>query len=227
MDYLHKRSTYIAISAVSFVFFTVLSYLMWIGFEPFYNLNQNFFLNIIEGELAQYMTFWRVVTSFGGFLFLSVLTLFTATYFYHKRNIADATIYAVGMLGGLFLVAALKYFTAVDRPDYVYAVEETFSFPSGHTALSAIFLIVTGYLYASQKTNSHKKIVLSITVLVSLLIAVSRLMLGEHWLLDVVGGYLLGLFFASFVILFFTRGPARGHTSPGELSVESQNRGIL
>lgn len=210
MNFLHKRLTYICISALSLFLFVLLSYMMWISYEPAHNLNQNFFLSTIDTNISSYSTFWRIVTSFGGFVFLAVLTLFTSTYFFYKRNIVDALIYAVGMSGGLVLVGAIKHVTAVDRPDYIHAIEETFSFPSGHTALSVIFLIVTGYLYASNKTMQYKKVVLLLTLAASLLIAISRLMLGEHWILDVVGGYLLGLFFASSVILFFSRGPARG-----------------
>jgi undecaprenyl-diphosphatase len=183
---------------------------MWIGYEPLFELNQTFFLNTINSELSSYTTFWRIVTSLGGFVFLSVLTLFTATYFYFKKNITDALIYVLGMLGGLILVASIKHYTAIDRPDYIYAIEETFSFPSGHTALSVIFLIVSGYLYAVDKSSSYKKLVLSLTLALSILIATSRLFLGEHWVMDIVGGYLLGLAVSTSIILFFTRGPARG-----------------
>jgi undecaprenyl-diphosphatase len=210
MDFLHKRSTYIVLSAVSFILFTILSYFVWIGYEPLQNINQDFFQSIINSQVADYRTFWRFVTSFGGFVLLTVLTFFTAIYFFYKKDITDALIYAVGMSSGLALVGIIKQITSVDRPGYIYAVEQTFSFPSGHTALSVIFLLVTGYLYTIGKTNTHKKLVLALALILSILIAASRLALGEHWIIDIIGGYLLGLFIATSVILFFTRGPARG-----------------
>ncbi len=205
MHFLHQRKTYLVISIVSAMFFIVLASLLYLGFGPAFKLNTFVYNLIISSQLAELSIFWRIITTFGSVVFLATLTIFTTLFFLLKRNSIDALIYVLGMSFGTAIVAFVKYLTAIERPDYVYAIEQTFSFPSGHTTLSVIFLVVTGYLYASNKSSQHKKLVIVAVIASSLMIAISRLMLGEHWLLDIVGGYLLGLSISSGIILFFTR----------------------
>ncbi|MGM0432258.1 MAG: phosphatase PAP2 family protein [Spirochaetota bacterium] len=67
---------------------------------------------------------------------------------------------------------------------------EGFAFPSGHTQGATTF-------YISLSVFLGKKRWLVAALFVSLLVGLSRIYLGVHWPVDVLGGYILGLLIAS------------------------------
>jgi membrane-associated phospholipid phosphatase len=204
-DILYTQKWYAYISLVLALLFGLLTYFVYTYNEVLLSLNENIFLYLISTDIASEVLFWKFVTFFGGPIFLGIATAVCAIYFFLKHDIYDALVYAGGMLGGLILVVLFKYFTAIERPEYIHRIEESFSFPSGHTALTTIFVFLTVYVYIRLAAHSHRYIGLCIAVVLSLIIAYSRLMLGEHWLTDIVGGYLLAGAWVSAVIFSFGR----------------------
>jgi undecaprenyl-diphosphatase len=102
---------------------------------------------------------------------------------------------------GLFLVVVIgraltesqKYWIARARPDLEahLVVVKTSSFPSGHAASSMIFFVALALAF----TPGHRwrRVAVAGAMLLSLLIGLSRVMLGVHWPSDVVGGWSFGL----------------------------------
>jgi undecaprenyl-diphosphatase len=79
-----------------------------------------------------------------------------------------------------------------------YYINEQFSYPSGHTA-RAVFLGITFYslfmIHNSlfKRKKLHVQVAFGALVLLYILIvAISRIYLGHHWLSDVIGGGILG-----------------------------------
>ncbi|OGY58129.1 MAG: hypothetical protein A3E61_01495 [Candidatus Colwellbacteria bacterium RIFCSPHIGHO2_12_FULL_43_12] len=79
------------------------------------------------------------------------------------------------------------------RPELAFYNEHTFSFPSGHAALSVVFYgFIAYFLFRSIKKWEKKVAVLCAALFIISLIGFSRIYIGVHFLSDVWGGYLLG-----------------------------------
>lgn len=105
------------------------------------------------------------------------------------------TALAIGIMKTLFMSA---------RP--ANALMQVFSggpsFPSGHSAMAAALFIVVAYLFMSGvRSLAKRESLLVLGVLTVMLVGVSRLILHVHWATDVIGGWSLGVFVSTGMIL--------------------------
>ena len=79
------------------------------------------------------------------------------------------------------------------RPEVAVYTEYSFSFPSGHATIAVAFYGFLSYLLMRFVRNWKRKVNLFFAgILIILAIGLSRIYLGEHYLSDVWGGYLVG-----------------------------------
>ena len=71
----------------------------------------------------------------------------------------------------------------------------TYSFPSGHTASS--FAAATVFIRTDMRLTS-------LIVVIAVLISFSRLYLRVHYLSDVIGGVILGVFSGTIIVTMFS-----------------------
>ncbi len=137
----------------------------------------------------------RDVTGLGGNAILTFVTLAVAGYLALLRKRAAALLVLVTVGGGVALSTALKLAFQRPRPDLVPHGAEVYtaSFPSGHAMLSAVtYLTLAALLIQVQVQWRAKTYVLTLAILVTLLIGVSRVYLGVHWPTDVLAGWCIG-----------------------------------
>ena len=82
----------------------------------------------------------------------------------------------------------------------------TTSFPSGHATLSAIAYLTLGALFSGLHASAGFKIYfLTLAVLLTIAIGISRIYLGVHYPTDVLAGWCVGAAWAIFCWALFTR----------------------
>jgi membrane protein DedA with SNARE-associated domain len=89
------------------------------------------------------------------------------------------------------------------RPELAVYAEHSFSFPSGHATTAVAFYGFVGYLLARFAQSGDRKVNISfITILIIIAIGFSRVYLGEHYISDVWGGYLVGAMWLIIAVSF-------------------------
>jgi len=102
------------------------------------------------------------------------------------------------MVGSTLISLAVKGVVARPRPPedtmHVPGSEATASFPSGHTIGAATLLLVAAYLTTSRRHSHARVVAWTVATLVGVvLVALSRLYLGYHFLTDVLAAVALAV----------------------------------
>ena len=91
----------------------------------------------------------------------------------------------------------LKFIIRKPRPPRIQIVQENgFSFPSSHAMIAFTFYGFIIYLLCTNIKN--KAIKYSVTILLSILvilIGISRVYLGVHYVVDIIGGFIFGFIY--------------------------------
>ncbi len=141
----------------------------------------------------------RDITSLGSVSVLVLITAATIIYQLLIRRPATALLMFVAVAGGQVLSSLLKVGVDRPRPELVshLVTETSLSFPSGHAMLSAVTYLTLGSLAARFLPGRTIKVyVLSLAVLTTLLVGISRIYLGVHWPSDVLAGWCAGFAWA-------------------------------
>ncbi len=169
----------------------------------------------------------RDLTALGGVAILTLTTLAVVGFFLMQRKLAT-TLYVLAAVGGglLFSIAAKGFFDR-PRPDLVPygSLVTTSSFPSGHSMMAAVVYLTLGVLVARTLPLIRLKVyVLTLAVVATLLVGVSRVYLGVHWPTDVLAGWLAGFLWATMCMMGARYLVRRGTVAPGPFQKPPQTR---
>lgn len=100
----------------------------------------------------------------------------------------------IAALGAIGLNVLLKHLFGRARPALWNRIVDVghYSFPSGHAMVSLVIYGLIGYILTT-KFPQHRRLIISLTIILIGAIGFSRLYLGVHWPTDVLAGYAAGL----------------------------------
>lgn len=156
------------------------------------------------------------ITALGSFAVLGLIVLAALVWLLLLRKVGAAVLVAISVGGGVLLSSLLKSSFGRARPDLVphADVVHTLSFPSGHAMSAAVVYLTLGALLARAQEHRRLKIYLiTVAVILTLLIGISRVYLGVHWPSDVLAGWCVGSAWALLcwaVALWLGRAVGRG-----------------
>ena len=139
----------------------------------------------------------RIISTIGSFLSLATLAVIVGLWVWRR---GWSPILAVVPLASLIVASLTSTFAKShygrERPPVaVHATKVTLAaFPSGHSADSAAFFLAAAFVLAlTVATRKWTKVALvAAGAIAAGLVGLSRLVLGVHWLSDVVAGWTLG-----------------------------------
>ncbi len=164
------------------------------------------------------------VTFVGGGIGLPILTVIIGGLFWWRRHtLAPLFILAAAGAGSLAMTMVGKAIIGRARPPLALAVppyEHSPAFPSGHTLNSTTLALVAGYLVLLAADRRWLRwLTIAVALAFPIIIGLTRVYLGHHWLTDVVAGWMLGAAWSAVVItshrLYLTvRGHLADHPHP-------------
>ena len=139
------------------------------------------------------------VTALGGETVLTIAVVVTLGALAVERLWLTAALALAATVSGSLAVDLAKHVVARPRPDVVPHLVEvsSMSFPSGHSANSAIvYLTLATLLTQVIPRAALRRYVIAIAVVLVTAIGVSRVYLGVHWPSDVLAGWSFGTLWA-------------------------------
>ncbi|MCK6462306.1 MAG: phosphatase PAP2 family protein [Candidatus Pacebacteria bacterium] len=156
-------------------------------------------------------SFFKTVTYLGEWSIVLAVAIIVALVLITKGKKVYALTLALITFLSIGSVFILKY--AIQRPRPIDGIidETSFSFPSLHAVLSVAFYgLIIYFLWERFKSPRFRFFKILFGLVLVLFIGFSRVYLGVHYLSDVLGGYLLGLFWLTAgIYASFKSGKAR------------------
>jgi undecaprenyl-diphosphatase len=137
----------------------------------------------------------RDVTALGGVVTLGMLTIAVCGYFWLQQKPRMALFVMLSIAGGSLFNSLLKEIFERPRPDLVphSTAAAMSSFPSGHAMMSAVVYLTLGALLAHASSKlSIKLYILGWSIVLTIMVGVSRVYLGVHWPTDIIAGWIAG-----------------------------------
>jgi undecaprenyl-diphosphatase len=149
--------------------------------------------NFIELHRVDFLTNIAEAISFLGEKTLVIFLFFILLVFlWTKRHRLEAVLAILVFVAGIIATQSEKWYFQIARPTGSLVEIDGASFPSGHAssfALLAGIAVIALWSFIHQKWQ--KNVLVFVAVLLSILVAISRVYLGAHWTSDVIGGLML------------------------------------
>ena len=180
-----------------FTYLKIILFLLLVFVAVYYPTNE---FDVITSNLLQIKILGQtakiISTIFNDKILLLIMVLLSAFLFWIKEAKKAIFIFFSAGFGGLILFI-IKYTVQRVRP--LPDVFDGYSFPSGHSTIVVVFFI--SLLFVINK----KKFLSMLAIFAIIAVPVSRVVLGAHFLSDVVAGLLLGSIVVDFMKVYYKK----------------------
>lgn len=168
-----------------FLMIDVFKYDILISDVRFYNFITTHFNNPFMTKM------FKIITEFGDAIILITLNILAYIFFKDKKI---GLLLTISLGSSCLLNLILKNIVQRVRPMFPHLVNASgYSFPSGHSMVSMAFYGLLIYIVYKKVDSKIKYFIITCLVILILLIGLSRIYLGVHYLTDVIAGFALSL----------------------------------
>ncbi len=154
-------------------------------------------ISIKNNLLLAFATLLSFFASFEGLIIVLFFLVFLL-----KSN-KKRTFLFLDLLGSGLIVYLTKNIFIRERPIIGQMTLKDYSFPSGHSFFAVSFYGFLLYLLLKDKNVKHRKLKIGILSFLIITIPLSRLVLGVHYLTDILGGITLGLAYLFALLMLY------------------------
>jgi len=186
---LKKNNIIFAITLI--LLFTILSFL--INSHITTNFEINFYKEITE-HMSNILTLIMKIISYMGNT-LIVILICIVLILIPKIRWKYGLVVSIGVITSTMFNNLLKVIFLRERPNVLQLINEnSYSFPSGHSMINmTMYSLLAILLFKNIKNKTFKYLIPSLVMLIPIIIGVSRVYLGVHYITDVIGGWIFGL----------------------------------
>ena len=187
------KKTYQLYASFGLVLFVMLGYLVKFFPASLKGVDRQVQL-IVRHHMSDALTsFYKVVTNFGGTVYIPILVIAVLVFLLLKKWYAEAIFITIDVALMPILVFIFKHVYGRTRPSLPHlVVENGLSFPSGHASTSMMFYTCLMVLICQRLHSRQMKWLVRVLVgMFIMLIGMSRIYLGVHYPTDILGGWLM------------------------------------
>jgi membrane-associated phospholipid phosphatase len=147
-----------------------------------------------EHTTGSVATVVKGITQIGGTVVVIIVAVVVGIIEYRRLHSRAAPIFiATVVISELIVNNAIKLIVRRDRPNIARLVHASgYSFPSGHTAAAAATYAAVALLLGRRRSRRVRGALAGIAGGLTIAVASSRVLLGAHWLTDVIAGAAVG-----------------------------------
>ena len=136
----------------------------------------------------------KAVTTIGQPLVLAGIATVSGAAMLIYRRWSDGVLLLVGLTVGSLLILPIKEVVHRPRPPYALVSGTGLSFPSEHAAVALLFFaVVLVFVFRTEFMKKTRWLAVGLSAAAVLVVSFSRIYLDVHWLSDILGGWLFGL----------------------------------
>ena len=148
------------------------------------------------------------ISSLGGPTLFFLIILFVISLLFVQYRFKTLTKFLIIIFGSVFLLFVLKYLFNSNRPNQLVGLilSNDLGFPSGHAFMSLILFYTLNFITTKRmRDKSLKFLINTSTIIIIILIGLSRILIGAHNPEEVIAGWSAGIFWIYITSLFFRR----------------------